>query len=78
MGKSQSKDVKNSGDPQVNIINTLESHEELHYDHELKLWILLAINVLQITWTILKYFQKRVQKKAFNQGVKSMDALNKV
>lgn len=78
MGKSQSKSVSNSGDPQINIMNTLESHEERHNDHDLKLWILIVMNAIQVAWAIFKWYQKRIKRKAYLEGMKSQDALNKV
>lgn len=60
MGSSKSKTVQNNGDPQVNVMNTLEGHSGHHAEHEFKLWIVLCLNVAQILVIIYKWHQKRV------------------
>ena len=76
MGKQQSKATSVSGDPQVNIINQLESHESLHEDAQIKLWLLIALNVIQMLLTLYKWHEKRVKRRAFLKGCKSTDALS--
>lgn len=39
MGKSSSKSVANTGDPQVVVLNQLEAHAEMHESHEVKVTI---------------------------------------
>lgn len=78
MGKSASKTVSTTGDPQVNIVNQLEDHSVRHEGHELKLWLLLALNLLQILWAVFQWNTKRIKTKAFRKGLKSQDNLNRV
>lgn len=78
MGKSASKTVSTEGDPQVNIINQLEDHSVRHESHELKLWLILSLNVLQIIWAVLLWNMKRIKLKAFLKGTKSNATLDMV
>lgn len=76
MGKSASKTVNTNGDPQVNIINQLEDHSVRHEEYELKLWIILGLNLLQVIWTVYQWNTKRIKQEAFRKGLKSQDNLN--
>lgn len=78
MGKPQSKESTNSGDAQVNIINEIQANNARHVNHEIKLWLLLALNLLQILYKIFNWHQKRVRRKAFVKGCRSQDAVNDV
>lgn len=42
MGKTYSKNTQNSGDPQVNIQNSLNVHSEWHEEHDFKLTVILC------------------------------------
>ena len=53
MGKSISKHTTN-GDVQVNVINHLKSHSEALEAHDIKLWIILIIVIMQLLLTIKK------------------------
>lgn len=78
MGKQQSKTTSISGDPQVNIVNQLEDHSILHEEHAIKLWILLALNIIQLSVTAYKWHAKHVRRRAFEKGCKSSETLSKV
>ena len=64
MGKTQSRSAQNTGDAQVNVINTLEAHSGAHVGHELKLWLILSLVVLQTILTSYKYYTKSANKRA--------------
>lgn len=78
MGNSKSKKATIDGDSNVNIINQLDHHSELHEDHDLKLWIIIFFNLLQILIMIVKWYNKKITKKAFRKGCASSDNLDKV
>ena len=67
MGKTQSKSVKTSGDPQVNVLNALDFHSEWHEGHNYKLDIILAITLTHMLismWTIYKSHARKQAIKA--------------
>ena len=76
MGKTYSRDVKTTGDPQVNIVNTLERHTELHDNNNVLLWALLIICGIQLTITIYKLHMRRVKKLAYKKASKSVLTLS--
>lgn len=57
MGKSNSKNSVNSENPQVQILNQLESHEELHIQNDLKVTIILVIVVFQLFITLYRLYE---------------------
>ena len=61
MGKPQSKVVSHNGDPQVRIINMQEMHTE---QHELKLYLILGIVIIQLGITIYRLRKKNMRKQA--------------
>lgn len=78
MGKEQSKSASTSGDAHINILNQIEENNERHNDHELKLWVLLALNFAQIVYKMFSWYQKRVSRKAFRKGcAQSMENIDK-
>lgn len=79
MGKEQSKSASTSGDAHVNILNQIEENTERHNDHEIKLWILLAMNVAQIVYKVFRWHQKSIARKAFRKGcAQSSENIDKV
>lgn len=58
MGKPNSKQVQNSGDPQVNILNKLDIHDSLHESHEIKLLLILLVVCVQLVITIYQLFKR--------------------
>lgn len=64
MGKSNSKIVNNSGDPQNVIINQLEEHSEHHTAHDLKLTVILVAVVLQFLLICYLLLKKHSRKQA--------------
>lgn len=76
MGKQQSKSASSTGDSNVNIVNILEHHDMLHEEHAIKLWIILAINLLQLAIKLFKWYHNKTQQKAFKKGCKSMENLD--
>lgn len=74
MGKSNSKTVENSGDPQVIILNQLEAHAEMHVSHEQKLIVIMIVVILQFAMTLYVIYRKHTRKEAL-KAAKSMATL---
>lgn len=64
MGNDKSKESHNSGDPQVQVLNTLEIHAEQHKQHEFKLTIILVIVSVQLLLTMYKLYKEHTRKQA--------------
>ena len=64
-----SRNVHNSGDAQVNVINTLEDHTVAHDSHELKLWIILGAVIAQLLLLLYKEHQRAAKKRALKAAV---------
>lgn len=64
MGKPQSKVSQNTGDPQVQVLNQLELHEEYHASHDMKLTIILVVVCAQLAIAIYRMYQKHSKKQA--------------
>lgn len=64
MGKTQSKKVQVSGDPQVQILNQLEIHEEVQIQHELKLNIILTLVAIHLLITLYKLYKEHQRRQA--------------
>lgn len=58
MGKSNWKSAANTGDPQVNVLNQLQVHEEYHADHDLKLRLILIVASIQLLVTFIQLWKK--------------------
>lgn len=58
MGKPYSKTTQNTGDPQVNVQNQLEVHEEYHQVHELKLTIILCLVAIQLAIGLYQIYKR--------------------
>lgn len=67
MGKTQSKKVQVSGDPQVQILNQLEIHEEIQTQHELKLNIILALVAIHLLITLYKLYKEHSRRQRLTQ-----------
>lgn len=75
MGKPQSKNVNQNGDPQDTVIQTQEEHSDDHRLQELLLWCILVTVVLQLAITLYKQLKKREKKIALN-AARSIAALD--
>lgn len=64
MGKTYSRNNENNGDPQVNIVNTLEGHSEAHNGHEAKLWIIIVLVGILLAIILNREYTRRVKKRA--------------
>lgn len=64
MGKSNSKNSVNSENPQVQILNQLETHEELHLQHDLKLTVIAVIVILHLSITLYKLYKEQTKTQA--------------
>ena len=77
MGKTQSHSAQNTGNAQVNVINQLEAHSEAHEGHELKLWLILSLVVIQTAILLYKQYTKSMNRCAL-KAARSVIAVNHV
>ena len=63
MGKSASKNIQSSGDTNVQIINSLENHSQFHEDHDIKLWIILALVVFLVLTKVYQILRDHNKKQ---------------
>lgn len=66
MGEKQSKVLQNSGDPQAQILNQLDVHEELYHDLENKLLIILAIVIIHLAITLYRIYKENSKRQVIN------------
>lgn len=67
MGKPNSK-VDQKGENNINIVEHLEQNENYHDSHEIKLWLILAIVLIQLILVLRKTLKKRWQRKGYAMG----------
>lgn len=77
MGTTESKNTENTGDPQVQVLNQLSVHEELHVQHDTKLNIVIIIVAIQLVITLYRAYKDHAQKQAL-KAAKSISALNRL
>lgn len=77
MGKHQSKNINQNGDPQVTVIQNQEQHSVEHEFHNLLLWLILMTVLAQLVITLYGEYKKREKKVALN-AARSIAALNVV
>lgn len=77
MGTTKSKITENTGDPQVQVLNQLTIHEELHVQHDIKINIIIIIVSIQL-WITLYHVYKEYALKQALKAAKSISALNKL
>ena len=64
MGKTYFYNNENKGDPQVNVINTLEQHSGAHEEHKVKLRIISMLLTALVLLTLHREYTRRVKKRA--------------
>ena len=69
MGKTYSKNFENKGDLQVSIVNSLESNSSAHEEHELKLWVIIALLVVLLGINLHKLYAQKVKRKALKSAM---------
>ena len=78
MGKTQSKSVENTGDAQITVIQqTQEAHSEDHQQHEILLWIVLAMVAIQLIIKLYEVYKKHERKLAL-KAARSVAAIAEV
>lgn len=77
MGKTWSKSSQNSGDPQVNIQNSLNVHEEWHEDHDFKLTVILCVVCAQLALALIHLYKQHTRAQAIKVA-KSVATLQNV
>lgn len=66
MGKTQSK--SQDGTTNINIEEHLENNQLSHEAHEIKLWLILAINILQVLFIVQKKnYRRSGEDKGLNE-----------
>ena len=79
MGKTQSKHTSQEGDTNINIVENLENNQVQHENHEIKLWLILAINVVQIIFLVFKTLKRRWRREGFERArAASQDILDSI
>ena len=65
MGKTQSKSATvHNADPQVKIINNQELHSESLQTHEVMLWVIMCVSLVQLLLTAYEMLKRRINKRA--------------
>ena len=64
MGSTKSKTSQISGDPQVQILNYLETSSEAHVDHDVKLTVILVLVALQLALHIFQLYKRYTRTQA--------------
>ena len=64
MGKSNSKNYKNTGDAQVDVLNKLEVHEEYHQENDTKLTLILIAVCVILALMVYQLYQRHAKKQA--------------
>lgn len=76
MGKPQSKSVTQDGTTNVNINEHIENNELLHQSHEIKLYIIIVINLFQLVLVLRNTLRKKWRRQGFERAqAASMDNL---
>lgn len=68
MGKPNSKTSSQEGTTNININEHLENNSLYHESHDIKLWIILVVNILQILWILRKIMKKKWRREGFNRA----------
>lgn len=63
--KSTAAKVETAGDKDVTIIANQELHTIYHDEHEIKLWLILIIVLIQLLLVFYKLLQRRERRRAF-------------
>ena len=77
MHYTKSKSSQLNGDPQVQVLNHLELNAEAHADHEFKMTIILAVVVLQLLLTAIKWYKKNTRSQAL-KATQSVAAIQQI
>ena len=64
MGSTKSKSTQVSGDPQVQILNHLESNSEAHVDHDVKLTVILVLVAFQLALQVFQLYKRYTRTQA--------------
>lgn len=64
MGTTESKDTHVTGDPQVQVLNKLEVHENMHIEHDRKITIILVIVTVQLIITVYRLYKEHTRTQA--------------
>lgn len=76
MGTTESKETQVTGDPQVQVLNRLEVHEEIHAQHEMKLNIIIIIVAIQLLITVYKAYKEHTRSQALKAAKSVADLTN--
>lgn len=77
MGKSNSKNSITSDNPQVQVLNQLEWHEEQHNEHDFKITIILVLVAIQLSITIYRLYKDHTKVQAL-KAAKSLAHIDRV
>ena len=68
MGKSNSKSNHQSGDTNINIADHFEQNGVSHDAHELKLWIIIILLLIQLACSLFKALKTHWQREGFQNA----------
>ena len=75
MGKTWSKSSHQSGETNVEINEHIEQNTLAHDAHEVKLWIIIILLIIQLTFTIHKNLKRKWKRQGFDQA-KQLSTIN--
>lgn len=71
MGKHHSKTQTQDGNTNINIVEHLGNKSEQHTEHEVKLWLILVLNVIQILYIGYQALKRKWRRQGFNRAIAS-------
>lgn len=69
MGKHHSKTQHQEGNTNINIVEHLENNSEQHSEHEIKLWLILVLNVVQVLYIGYQALKRKWRRQGFNRAI---------
>ena len=75
MGKTFSKDNHQSGETNIEISEHLEQNTDSHSAHEIKLWVIIFLLIVQMLLTAYKILKRKWKRQGFDQA-KQLSTLN--
>ena len=75
MGKTFSKDNHQSGETNIEITEHLEQNTDSHSAHEIKLWIIIFLLIVQMLLTAYKILKRKWKRQGFEHA-KQLSTLN--
>lgn len=71
MGKHHSKTQTQDGNTNINIVEHLENNNDQHMEQEVKLWLILVLNGIQILYIGYQELKRKWRRQGFNRAIAS-------